>query len=303
MKQSTSFHVAIVMDGNGRWATRRGLPRAAGHRACAEAVRRVVRIAPSCGITALTLYAFSSDNWGRPAAEVSMLMRLFAHHLRTETAELAAQGVKLSVIGRRDRLPRSLVTAIAAAEQSTAGGTGLELRIAVDYSGRAAIRAGQMLPDVDLLIRTGAWLVRRHQVKYGPDAPWLAITALLLGLAFLRRDAETLAAFDALALVGALALAAASLQGEQIAKWYPLDLIRALVTSSAASLFGGFQLLFSDIQWHALPQDDRWRTLRRVLLGVALATALLLVFAAVLASAYAVSNNLLPTVFAFHLEY
>src|SRR5437867_13440829 len=155
MKQSTSFHVAIVMDGNGRWATRRGLPRAAGHRAGAEAVRRVVRIAPSCGITALTLYAFSSDNWGRPAAEVSMLMRLFAHHLRPDTPDLAAQGVKLSVIGRRDRLPRSLVTAIAAAEQSTAGGTGLELRIAVDYSGRAAIRAGQMLPDVDLLIRTG----------------------------------------------------------------------------------------------------------------------------------------------------
>ncbi len=140
------------MDGNGRWATRRGLPRAAGHRAGAEAVRRVVRIAPGCGITALTLYAFSSDNWSRPAAEVSMLMRLFAHHLRTETAELAAQGVKLTVIGRRDRLPRSLLTAIAAAEQSTAGGTRL---IAVDYSGRAAIHAGQILPDVDLLIRTG----------------------------------------------------------------------------------------------------------------------------------------------------
>ena len=155
MTQSTSLHVAIVMDGNGRWATRRGLPRAAGHRAGAEAVRRVVRIAPGCGITALTLYAFSSDNWSRPAAEVSMLMRLFAHHLRTETAELAAQGIKLTVIGRRDRLPRSLLTAIAAAEQSTAGGTRLELRIAVDYSGRAAIHAGQILPDVDLLIRTG----------------------------------------------------------------------------------------------------------------------------------------------------
>jgi len=155
MKQSTSFHVAIVMDGNGRWATRRGLPRAAGHRAGAEAVRRAVRIAPGCGITALTLYAFSSDNWNRPAAEVSLLMRLFARHLRSETAELAAEGVKLMVIGRRDRLPHSLVTAIAAAEQATAGGTRLELRIAVDYSGRAAIRAGALLPDVDLLIRTG----------------------------------------------------------------------------------------------------------------------------------------------------
>jgi undecaprenyl diphosphate synthase len=155
MKQSTSLHVAIVMDGNGRWATRRGLPRAAGHRAGADAVRRVVEVAPGCGITALTLYAFSSDNWARPAAEVSMLMRLFARYLRTETAELAAQGVKLTIIGRRDRLPQSLVTAIAAAEHGTTGGTRLELRIAVDYSARHAIRSGVLLPDVDLLIRTG----------------------------------------------------------------------------------------------------------------------------------------------------
>ncbi len=155
MKQSTSFHVAIVMDGNGRWATRRGLPRAAGHRAGAAAVRRVVEIAPGCGITALSVYAFSSDNWSRPAAEVSTLMRLFARYLRSETAELIAQGVKLIVIGRRDRLPASLVAAIGAAEQATAQGTRLELRVAVDYSGRAAIRAGQLLPDVDLLIRTG----------------------------------------------------------------------------------------------------------------------------------------------------
>ncbi len=155
MTQSTSLHVAIVMDGNGRWATRRGLPRAAGHRAGAEAVRRVVRGAPGCGITALTLYAFSSDNWTRPAAEVATLMRLFARHLRTETAELAEQGVRLTVIGRRDRLPPSLVTAIAAAEESTAAGARLTLRIAVDYSARAAIRTGALLPDVDLLIRTG----------------------------------------------------------------------------------------------------------------------------------------------------
>ncbi|MFN2570495.1 MAG: polyprenyl diphosphate synthase [Gemmatimonadales bacterium] len=155
MKQSTSLHVAIVMDGNGRWATRRGLPRAAGHRAGAETVRRIVRIAPGCGIGALTLYAFSSDNWNRPAAEVSTLMRLFARHLRTEIAELAAQGVKLTIIGRRDRLPHSLVAAITAAEQGTAHGTRLELRIAVDYSGRAAMQSGALLPDVDLLIRTG----------------------------------------------------------------------------------------------------------------------------------------------------
>ena len=155
MKQSTSFHVAIVMDGNGRWATRRGLPRAAGHRAGAEAVRRVVEIAPGCGITALTVYAFSSDNWSRPTAEVAMLLRLFARYLRAEAAELAGQGVKLTVIGRRDRLPRSLRDAIAAAEHATARGTRLELRIAVDYSGRVAIQRGEQIADVDLLIRTG----------------------------------------------------------------------------------------------------------------------------------------------------
>jgi len=155
MRQSTSFHVAIIMDGNGRWATRRGRPRAAGHRAGADAVRRVVEIAPNCGITALTLYAFSSDNWSRPTAEVSMLMRLFARYLRTETAELSEQGVRLMIIGRRDRLPQSLVAAIAAAELATAQGTRLELRIAVDYSARDAIKRGEQLPDVDLLIRTG----------------------------------------------------------------------------------------------------------------------------------------------------
>src|SRR2546425_8164067 len=146
MKQSTSFHVAIVMDGNGRWATRRGLPRAAGHRAGAEAVRRVVKIAPGCGVTALTLYAFSSDNWSRPAAEVSMLMRLFARYLRTETAELAAQGVQLTVIGRRDRLPHSLVTAIAAAEHGTAGGAPLQLPGAPGHSPREASLAGAKPP-------------------------------------------------------------------------------------------------------------------------------------------------------------
>ena len=155
MKQSTSFHVAIVMDGNGRWATRRGLPRPAGHRAGAEAVRRVVQIAPDCGITALTLYAFSSDNWSRPTAEVTMLMRLFGRYLRTETAQLTAKGVRLSIIGRRDRLPQVIVDTIAAAEATTASGTRLDLRIAVDYSARTAIQRGQLLPDVDLLIRTG----------------------------------------------------------------------------------------------------------------------------------------------------
>jgi undecaprenyl diphosphate synthase len=143
------------MDGNGRWATRRGLPRAAGHRAGVEAVRRIVRAAPNVGITALTLYAFSSDNWSRPPAEVTALMRLFARYLHREIPELVAQSARLSIIGRRDRLPAALVNAIVDAEQATSGGTRIDLRIAVDYSARAAIRSGTLLPDVDLLIRAG----------------------------------------------------------------------------------------------------------------------------------------------------
>jgi len=163
MKQSTSLHVAIVMDGNGRWATRRGLHRVAGHRAGARAVRRIVTAAAEDDrIGALTLYAFSSDNWRRPATEVGALMRLFTRHLLSETAKLADAGVRLSVIGRRDRLPPMLAAAIPEAEARTAGGTALHLRLAVDYSAREAIRtglllpfSGALLPDVDLLIRTG----------------------------------------------------------------------------------------------------------------------------------------------------
>src|SRR6058998_1830685 len=155
MKQSPSLHVAIVMDGNGRWATRRGLPRTAGHRAGAEAVRRVVEAAPPLGIGALTLFAFSADNWRRPPGEVAALLRLFARYLRSETPRLVENGVRLEVVGRRDRLPLPLVAAIAAAEDATAGGTRLHLRLAVDYSARWAIRTCRLLPDVDLLIRSG----------------------------------------------------------------------------------------------------------------------------------------------------
>ena len=155
MPQSSSIHVAIIMDGNGRWAARRGLPRVAGHRAGADAVRRVVEVAPDQGVAALTLYAFSADNWKRPAGEVAALMRLFARHLRTETPRLVENGVRLEVVGRRDRLPAPLVAAIAAAERATRRGNRLVLRLAVDYSARWAIQAGRILPDVDLLIRTG----------------------------------------------------------------------------------------------------------------------------------------------------
>jgi undecaprenyl diphosphate synthase len=155
MTQSTSLHLAIIMDGNGRWATRRALPRAAGHHAGMRAVRRVVEAARSRSIGALTLYAFSSDNWRRPAAEVASLLRLFERYLRAEAARCVEQGVALTVIGRRDRLPEALRAAIIGAERATAAGTRLALRIAIDYSARAAIGAGALLPDVDLLIRTG----------------------------------------------------------------------------------------------------------------------------------------------------
>jgi undecaprenyl diphosphate synthase len=148
------------MDGNGRWATARGLPRSAGHRAGADAVRRVVEAAPRADIGTLTLFAFSSDNWKRPSREVAALMRLFQRYLASEAAALRENGVRLSVIGRRDRLASALVRQIEAAERLTESGRQLHLRLAVDYSAREAIRRstrdpGSLGPDVDLLIRTG----------------------------------------------------------------------------------------------------------------------------------------------------
>jgi undecaprenyl diphosphate synthase len=164
------LHVAIIMDGNGRWATNRHLPRVAGHRAGVEALRRVVEACPDLHIATLTVYAFSSDNWKRPPAEVSALMRLFHHYLQKETARCQKKGVRISVIGRRERLPALLLPEIERAERVTAGGSRLHLRLAVDYSSRDSILAvaeqlGPDLsrrtlstalgPDVDLLIRTG----------------------------------------------------------------------------------------------------------------------------------------------------
>src|SRR5262245_1726054 len=135
------LHAAIIMDGNGRWATRRGLPRSAGHRAGTQAARRVVEAAPDLGITTLTLFAFSSDNWRRPAEEVSALMGLLQQYIRAELKRLVDSGARLTVIGRRDRLPDGLGEAIAAAEQASAQGKRLDLRIAIDYSSRDAILA------------------------------------------------------------------------------------------------------------------------------------------------------------------
>jgi undecaprenyl diphosphate synthase len=147
----TALHVAIIMDGNGRWAQSQGLQRVVGHREGARAVRRVVEAAPGLGIGTLTLYAFSSDNWKRPSEEVSWLMRLFRTHLRSERRTLNSNGVRLNVIGRRDRLPDVLRHEIETTEHATEGGERLWLRIAVDYSARDAIvRAAQLAgPDID----------------------------------------------------------------------------------------------------------------------------------------------------------
>jgi undecaprenyl diphosphate synthase len=175
------LHVAIIMDGNGRWARARKRPRTFGHREGAKAVRRVVEASPKLGVGVLTLYAFSSDNWQRPPLEVGELMRLFQRHLISEADELAREGVRLQVIGRRDRLSPAVADAIGLAESRTREGRRLLLRVAVDYSARDTIvraagsaRPGEVLdrdgfaslmsaalheetvvPDVDLLVRTG----------------------------------------------------------------------------------------------------------------------------------------------------
>jgi undecaprenyl diphosphate synthase len=175
------MHVAIIMDGNGRWATRRGLPRTAGHVEGAKAVRTTVEAAARSGIETLTLYAFSAANWDRPRGEVDGLMFLLRRYLFTETRRCVNQSIRLSVIGRRDRLDESLLRAIEQSERMSAAGTRMHLRIAVDYSSQHSIiaaarrcrRSSKLTPrdflrfldqanhsalpasEVDLLIRTG----------------------------------------------------------------------------------------------------------------------------------------------------
>jgi undecaprenyl diphosphate synthase len=177
------LHVAIIMDGNGRWAEQRELPRSAGHRAGVATLRRIIEHALHTSIKRLTLYAFSSDNWRRPASEVQSIFWLLRAFLRLETERMRQRGVRLQFVGRRDRLPLVVVKAMEAAEGMTAGGTRLLVCVAIDYSSRHAIAmsalyAGSISPaqrnasaeslasmvmralaeeaaDVDLLIRTG----------------------------------------------------------------------------------------------------------------------------------------------------
>jgi undecaprenyl diphosphate synthase len=133
------MHVAIIMDGNGRWATRRGLPRTAGHIEGAKAVRATVEAAARAGVQTLTLYAFSAANWSRPQDEIGALMRLLSRYLVTDTRRCVEQFIRINVIGRRDRLSASLLHAIAQSERLSAAGSGMHLRIAVDYSSRNSI--------------------------------------------------------------------------------------------------------------------------------------------------------------------
>jgi undecaprenyl diphosphate synthase len=143
-------HIAIIMDGNGRWARRRMLPRTAGHRAGVKAARAVVETCGNMGVQALTLFAFSSENWRRPVDEVGALMKLFLHTLRAESRQLDRNGVRLRIIGDRSAFPEPLQREVAAAEALTAQNTGLQLNIAANYGGRWDIlkAAKAMLEDV-----------------------------------------------------------------------------------------------------------------------------------------------------------
>jgi undecaprenyl diphosphate synthase len=144
----SGLHVGIIMDGNGRWANTRGKPRWRGHLAGVDSVRDVVRGAPDLGVTTLTLYAFSSDNWKRPPTEVGRLFWLLREYCRRERAELLENGVRVSAIGRRDRLPRSALGTLENLEEATRDGATLHLRLAIDYSARWTIaRAAAALAE------------------------------------------------------------------------------------------------------------------------------------------------------------
>ena len=170
--QQSPLHVALIPDGNGRWAVARGLSRALGHRAGVEAVRRAVRSASDFGIGTLTIHALSRDNWGRPYQDVRAILGCVAQFLDSEKDAFTAGDVRVSIIGRRDRLPPDVLRAIETTETATAGGRGLHLRLAVDYSARNALAraiacaaqegdearlvvARELGSDVDLLVRTG----------------------------------------------------------------------------------------------------------------------------------------------------
>jgi undecaprenyl diphosphate synthase len=231
------IHVGIIMDGNGRWAVARGLPRTAGHHAGVRTARKIVEEAVRAGVGTVTLYAFSADNWSRPSREVALLMRLLRRSLYVEAKRCVENGVRLTILGRRDRLPPAVITAIEDAEASTAHGRHLHLRVAIDYSARDAIlravqqASGQTITregftqllavldhdkrparDVDLLIRTGGeqrlsdfmlWECAYAELLFVPT-PWPDFGATELDAAlreYRRRDRR----FGMLAPAAALA--------------------------------------------------------------------------------------------------
>ncbi len=205
-KPPAGLHAGIIMDGNGRWAQASGRSRTRGHVQGARVARAVVEGSPALGIGVLTLYAFSSDNWKRPAAEVRSLMRLLRVYLRSEAERCIENGIRIEVVGRRDRLPPIVAREIAAAEGLTARGDRLLLRLAIDYSGRNAILAAALagpttrrefawnldrashartpVSEVDLLLRTGGerrlsdfmlWESAYAELVF-TDTPWPAFT-------------------------------------------------------------------------------------------------------------------------------
>ena len=212
------LHVAIIMDGNGRWATARGLPREAGHQAGMAALRGVVEVAPALGVTTLTVFAFSTENWQRPPREVQALMALLRGYLQREIELLAKAGVRITAIGRRDRLPDGIADLLARAQFATAGGSKLDLRLAIDYSARDAIvdavlaaggtpltrevisrhlsmRSGG--PDVDLVIRTSG------EQRLSDFMLWEAAFAEFYFTPLLWPDFDSAALAEAIATYGA----------------------------------------------------------------------------------------------------
>jgi undecaprenyl diphosphate synthase len=160
------MHVAIIMDGNGRWATHRGLPRTAGHVEGARAVRTAVEVAARAGVDTLTIYAFSAANWARPSTEVAALMRLFGQYLFTETRRCVEQSIRINVIGRRDRLSESLLRSIEQSERLSAGGTGMHLRIAVDYSSQYSIMQAARRAGAEAELNEDAFIRLLHEVDH-----------------------------------------------------------------------------------------------------------------------------------------
>ena len=194
----TPAHVAIIMDGNGRWAQSRGLPRFEGHRRGVEAVRRVVRSAIERGVQFLTVYSFSSENWSRPPEEVAMLMGLLKRFIREDLAELNANGVRVRVIGQRDNLKPDIIALIVEAEMLTADNHGLTLTVAFNYA--RSIGPDELaerldtagLPDPDLIIRTSG------EMRLSNFLLWQAAYAELVFLPVLWPDFDDAAFLSAL---------------------------------------------------------------------------------------------------------